>query len=205
MKAFGKLCISLGIILAMIAGGWYLYNEIDDQRAGHESQIAVEEIQLAIDVYKEYSAWKMEPSATTSPEMPYIVIEGHKYIGYIDIPDLLLTLPVQSEESEDKLKVSPCRYSGSIAGGNMIIAGHNYKRHFTPIKSLPIGTMVFFEDINGVRTAYTVYKLEDIDGNDAKSMLAGSEEWDLTLFTCSYGGKSRITLRCREVVADSNE
>jgi sortase A len=26
-----------------------------------------------------------------------------------------------------------------------------------------------------------------------------SDEWDLTLFTCTIGGKSRVTIRCERV------
>ena len=37
---------------------------------------------------------------------------------------------------------------------------------------------------------------EVIDEMDTESMLAGEEEWDLTLFTCTYGGRQRYTLRC---------
>ena len=51
-----------------------------------------------------------------------------------------------------------------------------------------------FRDLDGNVWTYTVAGTEIIDGNDVERMEAG--DWDLTLFTCTYGGQERFTVRC---------
>lgn len=110
---------------------------------------------------------------------------------------LYLELPVISEWDDVKLKISPCRYVGSAYNGDMIISGHSYKHHFRYIRNLAVGDPVIFTDFEGTRFVYEVSSYEVIGGNDVEGMLAG--EWDLTLFTCTYNGSARHTVRCRLV------
>lgn len=135
-----------------------------------------------------------EDNSATVTSMPTIVIDGRTYIGFLSIPELGLDLPVQSQCSDTLLKHSPCWYSGSLKEGNLVIAGHNYKRHFTPIKQLKPGAQVTFRDVESHETRYIMLRSEIINGTDIEGMLSG-EDWDLTLFTCTYGGKKRIAIR----------
>lgn len=196
MRGFGKFCIILGILLGFAAGAWYLCNEIDEQRAQHEAEIAMTEVQIAVENARRNEIRRDGSANRVIDEMQYIEVDGNRYIGYIHVPELNLSLPVQADWDMDKLKISPCRYSGSIVGGNLIIAGHNYKAHFSPLKTLREGAEIVFEDVQGKKITYTVSQILEIDGNDAQTMLGNSDSWDLTLFTCNYGGKKRVTLRC---------
>ena len=127
-------------------------------------------------------------------EMPVTVIEGHEYIGVLSVPSLGLDLPVMSEWSYPKLKIAPCRYKGSAYTHNLIIAGHNYRKPFSPIKSLEPGERIVFTDAEGNQFFYQVDTVEILKKTAVEQMEAG--EWDLTLFTCTYGGQTRFTLRC---------
>ena len=82
----------------------------------------------------------------------------------------------------------------------MIIAGHNYSRHFGGLKNLAIGEEISFRDVDGHIFQYQVDDIETIPGTAVEDMDAG--EWDMTLFTCTYGGKSRVTIRCRKLEND---
>ena len=105
-----------------------------------------------------------------------------------------MELPVMSEWSYPKLKIAPCRYKGSAYTHNLIIAGHNYRKHFSPIKSLEPGERIVFTDAEGNQFFYQVDTVEILKKTAVEQMEAG--EWDLTLFTCTYGGQTRFTLRC---------
>lgn len=144
--------------------------------------------------YMEYTA---QPVFVRNPdmEMPVTVIGGNDYIGVLDIPTQNLSLPVISEWNYPRLKIAPCRYRGSVYSGDIIIAGHNYDRHFEPIKNLKIGDPVRFTDVEGNVFQYTVCGLESMGTYDVAKMRAG--EWDLTLFTCMTSGNLRATVRCR--------
>ena len=54
-------------------------------------------------------------------------------------------------------------------------------------------------DANGNVFRYYVLETVIMDGTEVKRMERGSDEWDLTLFTCTYGGRSRLTVRCKEI------
>lgn len=99
-----------------------------------------------------------------------------------------------SSLSYPKLKIAPCRYAGSAYLNNLVIAAHNYERHFGGLKRLTVGDAVRFTDVDGNVFNYTVVELEQLEPYQAAEMRSG--EWDLTLFTCTLGGQHRVTVRC---------
>jgi len=127
-------------------------------------------------------------------EMTVKKIDGFEYIGFVGIPKLGLELPVMSDWSEYRLKVAPCRYSGDLYDDDLVIMAHNYKVHFKNLDKLQAGDTVTFTDMDAVTTEYQVAALDMLHETDIEQMTAG--EYDLTLFTCSYSGSSRITVRC---------
>ena len=130
------------------------------------------------------------------PEMPTQSIDGWEYIGYLSIPSLELSLPIQSQWSYEGLRAAPGRFAGSTYTGNLVLAAHNYPQHFGRIGELQQGDPVSFTDMDGHVTHYRVSALETLAPEDVDGMLAG--EWNLTLFTCTLGGQSRVTVRCVE-------
>lgn len=141
-----------------------------------------------------------EPAAL-SDEMDAVEIDGDAYIGELSIPALGLTLPVMSQWSYAKLKRAPCRYEGSVQNRSMILLAHNYRRHFGQIHALTPGDAVWFTDVHGSATRYEVTLVETLGPKETARMREG--DWDLTLFTCTYGGSSRVTVRCAEASASA--
>ena len=127
-------------------------------------------------------------------EMPTETINGNEYIGVLEIPSLELRLPVMSEWSYPKLKIAPCRYEGSAYTNALIIAAHNYASHFGQLKNLHIGDEIIFTDMDGNVFRYELVELETLMPTAIEEMTSG--DWDLTLFTCTIGGRSRVTVRC---------
>ena len=99
-----------------------------------------------------------------------------------------------SEWSYAGLKVAPGRYSGSTYADNMVVCAHNYAKHFSPIKWLALGSEVYFTDMDGQRWSYEVTNVETIQPTDIDKMITASDEdaWDLTLFTCTTGGRRAL-------------
>ena len=129
--------------------------------------------------------------------MPEKTIEGQKYIGVVEIPELELTLPIISAWSDEKLKIAPCRYVGSAYTNDLILSGHSYVNHFRYIRKLERGAEIIFTDMDGTRFVYEVNDAEVIDASGVEQMLGG--EWDMSLFTCTTSGSARHTVRCRLV------
>lgn len=193
--------------LLLLAAAFLLtgYNIWDERRAEAASQEMLSQIDLPVEeAARRFADWEagLQGSEVDIPDyvlnpymdMPVREIDRQEYIGVLSVPSLGLDLPVLSEWSYPKLKIAPCRYHGSAYTHDLIIAGHNYRKHFSPIKSLEPGERIVFTDVEGNQFFYQVDTVEILRKTAVEEMEAG--EWDLTLFTCTYGGQTRFTLRC---------
>ena len=127
-------------------------------------------------------------------EMPIVEVEGHGYIGTLCIPDLGLELPVMSEWSYPKLKIAPCRFTGSAYQDDLIIVAHNYVTHLRNIKTLPAGAEVTFTDMAGNVFCYALAEIEILKPDQVEELMG--TDYPLTLVTCTIGGRSRVTVYC---------
>lgn len=191
MKSKGKVLILIGCLFLLSAIILTIYNIWDENRAREVTTVLLEEIRNA-----EKPDEKLRPDYKKHPNMEMYAkeIEGNNYIGVLEIPALGLELPVIKEWSYPKLKISPCRYDGSAYQNNLIISAHNYDCHFGRLKSLEIGEEIFLTDMDDNVFRYEVIDMEVLPSTAVEDMKSG--EWDLTLFTCTYGGQSRVTIRC---------
>ena len=130
-------------------------------------------------------------------EMPVKTMNGIEYVGILSIPVLQIELPIANQWSYPNLKIAPCRYSGSAYQNNLIICAHNYASHFGMIKNLRAGDLAVFTDMDGNEFIYHVVDREVLNPSDIPGMEAGY--WDLTLFTCTIGGKSRVVIRFEQI------
>lgn len=127
-------------------------------------------------------------------EMPVSRYNGQDYIGMLEIPALDLKLPVISQWSYPRLRIAPCRYSGSAYTNDLVISAHNYAAHFGYLNQLHEGAAVIFTDADGNIFNYRVDWKETLNPRDVEYMK--ESEWDLTLFTCTPGGSYRVAVRC---------
>ena len=201
------ILISLGTVLILLALFLSLYNINESRKAGKRANDALTALKAAI---PEISAVTVEDGETpvsgqelfemyepaAAESVAAVEISGVSYCGYLELPSLGIELPVMDEFSYQGLKTAPCRYSGSVDDGSLIIAAHNYDTHFGKIRSLSDGDAVVFVDCSGGRHSYSVLSVEEIGGSDRDSMLSGAgKEWQLTLFTCTLSGQRRVTVR----------
>ena len=115
----------------------------------------------------------------------------------LHIPKLELTLPVQPSCSAAQLELSPCRYAGTAAAADLVIAGHNYAAHFGALHRLQAGDSVTYTALDGATYRYRVTAVEVLGAAAVGEMTQSGA--DLTLFTCTVGGKNRIAVRCESV------
>ena len=206
MKTARVCCFALGTALLLAALFLVLHNISEDKKSGRQAERILAELKDEIpefssepedvlmteekyDLFAEYE----KPAAE---EMKTIEIDGALYIGYITIPELGTELPVMNSWSYEDLKKSPCRYSGNISDNDLVIAAHNYRSHFGRINELDNGDEIVFTDVTGKTYHFTVINVESIPGTAVEEMQSGaSDEWDLTLFTCTLSGQSRVTIR----------
>lgn len=191
----GTILFILGAVMVSAAFLLTMYNVADGQRAANEAEKAAAELRERLaspNSLDEFTSDKT-PLYKKYPnmDMPLMEIDGEYYCGVLNIPDLQLELPIKSEFSYEGLKGSPCRYSGSVYTNNMIIAGHNYRRHFGDIDGLEIGSKVSFTDGDGNVFNYEIAKIDKIGGYAVDEIDGG----DMALFTCDVSGRSRFVVR----------
>ena len=203
-KKKGTWLMTGGLLLIAAALFLTCFNLWDERRATNSAGEALRELEAV----RPEEAEATEPGEAEIPaylldpgrEMPAVEVDGGRYIGVLEVPSLGLELPVMETWSYPNLRVAPCRYSGSAYQDDMIVAAHNYKTHFGQLKELRPGDEVRFTDTEGNVFRYAVAELETLGKYDVEEMKSGG--WALTLFTCTYGGQSRVTVRC-QVMAEA--
>lgn len=193
-----NVCIAAGVICIIAALALAILNEYESREAFNSSQRVLEA--MTDEIFQQEAdadeADTMEGKADVSKyyELPVRVIEGNEYIGYLSFEDM--HFPIMSSWDYDKLKKSACRYSGNLEEHNLVIAGHNYRSGFGKLKKLKKGDVVLFNAFNGLVYQYEVDEVEILNPTDIEDMT--ESQWDLSLYTCTYEGKARLTVRCRE-------
>lgn len=183
--------IVIGCVLLMSAAALFVYNEIGSYRAADESMKimgSLEENMLA-DISVTADA--------TEGTMPTRLVDGISIVGVISVPSVGIEVPVAADWSYKNLKKSACRYSGTVQDGRFIVLAHNYKRHFGNLKNAVKDDEVQFLDVNGNLYRYTVTDIEILDKYELDRLT--ESESDLTLFTCTYGGRRRVVVRCAKL------
>lgn len=198
----GRGLILAGLLLLAAALALVLYNLWDAWRAERSVAQALEALRQETALSQEEPAQEA-PAGEQSPQedsqeqsMATVEAEGREYLGELRFPTLDLTLPVLSQCSEENLKTAPCRYQGSLSGGDLIVAGHNYQSHFGRLDQLSPGDPVTFTGPDGETYAFEVTETQELPGTALEEMEAG--EWDLTLFTCTLDGRGGSLCPARE-------
>lgn len=203
MKYKGTPFMILGLLFIAAAAFLLFHNRDIDSAAQDSAQSTAAELLMAIKENSMDSPAKdaEEPiSATPTTAAPdvtplkTVTVQNVDYIGLLDIPSLNLSLPIRAECSPADLEDAPCRYAGSTDTDDLVIAGHNYNAHFGQLHNVSIGEIIYLTIADGSIHSYTVKDIEILSPYDVEEMCAG--DWPLTLFTCTYGGQNRVTIRC---------
>lgn len=202
-KWLGILSIILGVVCLLAAVGLVVYNRQDEQAAADFSQSLLKEVRILMDQTQSNPDRPQQPPQSTvatqdmatPSEMPRVTVNGYECIGILSIPVLELELPILADWSYAKLKKAPCHYYGTYYQPDFVIAGHNYKAHFKKLSSLQEGDLVIFTDATGGTHYYEVVLLETLQKEATLEMITSG--FDLSLYTCTPGGASRVTVRCK--------
>ena len=193
----GLLLIAAAFLLA----GFYLW---EGHRAGEAAGRELPQLRQEIgEPGQRKNAGEQEiPDYILDPnrEMPVLEADGNLYIGILKIPALNLELPVMSDWSYPQLRTAPCRYAGSAYQDDLVIAAHNYRRHFGLLGTLAAGDEVRFTDVDGNVFLYSVMEIQVLPPTAVEEMTDSG--YGLTLFTCTPGGRMRLAVRCAAVHAN---
>lgn len=200
MKRKGSILIAAGALLVLSALLLTAWNIFDASRAARSTAQAAEQLTALVsqpdDEAVSTGSEAVIPDYILDPTraMPTETVEGVDYVGMLRIPALGLDLPVIDTCSTGLLRLAPCRYSGSAYSGELVICAHNYRAHFGSLSRLGVGDEVTFTDMDGNEFRYEVASLETLQPTAIEEMTESG--WPLSLFTCTWGGQTRLTVRC---------
>ena len=220
-KWIGTICILLGAALVISALLLLGYNRMEDEKAGEAADTAIAQVQQIIEENRQHNhQTQMEAAAGYSNqqegdlELEATDLEAadtdslqsaddYEYIGILTIPALELELPVMSEWDYKRLKIAPCRQYGSAADDDLIIAAHNYDRHFGRLSKLKDGDTITFTDLEGEVYEYAVREIKILEPTATEEVI--NSEWELLLYTCTYGGKTRVVVGCERLKSPDDQ
>lgn len=122
----------------------------------------------------------------------------------LEYPKLGISYPILSEQNEELLKISLCKYWGPSPNqvGNYCIVGHNYAsgKMLGKLAGAAKGDTFTLSDINGGTVTYKVYDIYKVDPDDVKctSQLTNGKK-EVTLITCKEYGTKRLIVKARAI------
>lgn len=185
------LLVALGLIMAAAGLFLRLTEQQQEQLAGENAALLLEAVS------QQLPAAPAEPLPDEEPEdkPQSLAVMGYDVLGTLRIPSVDIDLSVLNEWSYDLLTVAPCRYSGSIETGDLVILGHSYRTHLRPLRQVAVGDAVELTDAAGTVHRYVVAETEILRGSDGSLLPSG---YPLTIFTCTADSKHRFLARCAE-------
>lgn len=204
-KIIGTCCVVLGALCLLAAIGVVVYNRYEAEAGAQSAQTLLQSVQTNMQEMErehtqpEYPQQEQPESLQPSvPQQMLTVPAGDDAsIGILSIPVLELELPVLTDWSYVKLRKAPCHYYGSYYAPDFVIAAHNFPSHFGRLSQLQAGDLVLFTDVTGQVYGYEVILLETLPPTATEEMITSG--FDLSLYTCTPGGGSRVTVRCNTV------
>ena len=133
-RIIGILCMILGITMVLSAFSLILVNRQEDKTAENHVAEIIPMIREEINRTHQTASSEQTIPQDNIPEellkaedliMTEKNINGYAYIGYLTIPDLNLELPIMSGWDSKRLQIAPCRFTGTLRGGDLVIMAHN--------------------------------------------------------------------------------
>lgn len=191
-KIRGSILIVLGLALAFSGAALYAGYDREASLAKQSAEILLQE--LSYDMSQRH----LNGVEVEAPEgqMPQILLEGQALIGILTVEEAGVELPIIESWDYDKLKRSPCRYSGSLEEENLIILGHNYTSHLGKLREMETGDKIQFTDLTGKVHDFSIAETGILKPTQVEELK--SSPYPLTIFTCTPSGQSRFVVYCEK-------
>lgn len=183
-----RVLIVVGVALMCVALALLVRDEMENRRARQASARVSERLEEVRPQLHEADPASNQPTTVER-------IGDYDYMGSVIIPAVGVDLPVADETSDDRLRISPCRYAGGIGTDDLIVCGEGYRSHFGRLGSVGIRDEVWFATVDGALHRYAVSNVERDALEDIDAVL---DDWDLTLFTFNQDGTCCV-VRCVRV------
>ena len=210
-KKMYKMQFIMSVIFVFLFCWWYVYSEVQKNACEAVSQDILNDISMDNTISDKPLVVALDDTEVVENNAQ--VLDGkytdeygntYTYESILSIPSLGIEYPVLSETSEELLKISINKFWGGSPNsvGNYCIVGHNYKsgKMFGKLSQMKSGDIIKLTDLSGKTLEYKVYDRYVVDPENVactSQITNGLKE--VTLITCTNGGKQRLIIKCREV------
>lgn len=210
-KKMYKVQFIMSVIFVFLFSGWYVYSEVQKNACEAVSQDILNDISMDNTISDKPLVVALDDTEVVENNAQ--VLDGkytdeygntYTYESILSIPSLGIEYPVLSETSEELLKISINKFWGGSPNsvGNYCIVGHNYKsgKMFGKLSQMKSVDTIKLTDLSGKTLEYKVYDRYVVDPENVactSQITNGLKE--VTLITCTNGGKQRLIIKCREV------
>ena len=216
-RKFYKIQFVLSILIVLILISYYVYSEYDKYKGESISHDILSDFSniddtisdedtlvVALNEYIEEVPEETEQQVLPQFNTVYKTASGKEYKvdSILSIPVLGISYPVLSDSTNELLKISLNKFWGGEPNsvGNYCIVGHNYDGKdifFGKLHKLENGDIVELQDKTGKTVSYKVYSKFIVQPTDVActSQLTDGKK-EMTLITCSDGGKTRLIVKC---------
>lgn len=227
-KLIYKIELFLSVFLICLLFSYYIYAEYDRSKSEEVSKEILAEVKDQVDTTvkkdendkivvildvpgaqedeEQTNNNSTQTNNTKIDTKTYTSKDGVKYTteAILKIPKINIEYPVLSATSPDLLFVSINKYWGPQPNevGNYCIVGHYYEngKMFGKLHKLKNGDKAELTDLSGNTITYQVYNKYVVEPTDTRctSQLTDGRK-ELTLITCTNGGKQRLVVKLRQV------
>lgn len=191
MKRKSSILIVIGLLLIASALSLVIFNHYQDYSVDKQNKILLEVIEEK-QIEDHTALYRQYPDVP----MPVIEVEDLSYVGTIIAPSVDLNTPILASYDAKTMEVTPALYSGTAYKHDMLLLGHNYQSCFGKLAYLNIGDEIQFIDNHKNQFYYEVNNIFIAGEYEFDRIQSREDDWDLTMFTCTWSGKERVVIRC---------
>lgn len=191
MRKSSKVFFYIGFLLILSSLGLVVFLQMQTSQAQTANSEIVQAIDSALPERREGLKDDLQ-----NMEMPALEIGGEDYIALLEIPSVGCRLPVYGSWDKGKVFSHPCRFSGTVYDGSLIVGGYDRPGQFDFFDYISKDDPVMVTDMRGSVFSYVVDQME-YSGSAEAEVLTDSEA-DLTLFVRDARLMKYVILRCVE-------
>ncbi len=170
-----SVILLLGVLLIITAIVMLVITQITQKQAAYASKETVAKLRTMMpEVHDEVTDDRVNVM------MPAMEADGVSFCGIIELPAYGAELPIRESWDKRSALSVPCKYSGSVYDGSLIIGGSDKEGQLDFMQQITKGDCVYITDMVGGKYSYTVSvvkKSSDVSTDYLKSIDA-----DLVLF-----------------------
>ena len=189
MRRSGKFLLFLGCAAVFISLALILFLQVQTRQAERTNK---EIVQIMESILIDRREGTIDPGQEA--EMPALEIQNDDFVALLEIPSYGLKLPVADTWNRKKVMSHPCRFSGSVYHGTLVIGGFDQAGQFDFFERISNEETILVTDMAGYEYAFVVHSVER--SSSAEAEILHDEEADLTIFVRDAQLLEYIILRC---------